>query len=154
MVHQYNLKEFEDMARWVERNEFVEWNIDVPCEGGRLSQNREYLVAPEEGASYLEYATGGSYHGGGEEPFACGYHMCTVTPKGEVLKCGFFEEPLGTLREGLEASWNRSRPIPLTDLECGPCPHLSACKGGCRFRAPDLLGKDPVMCALYGQRCP
>jgi len=154
MVHRYNLKEFDDMAKWVEGNGFVEWNIDMPCQTGRLSENPEYLVTPEEGAPYLQYAAGGSYHGGGDEPFACGYHLCTVTAEGDVLKCGFVQEPLGTLREGLEVSWKRARPIPLGNLECGPCPHLAACKGGCRFRAAGPLGKDPVMCALYGQQSP
>jgi radical SAM protein with 4Fe4S-binding SPASM domain len=154
MVHRYNLNELDGMAAWVKEQGFTEWNIDVPCETGRLSHNREFLVSPTQGAPYLAYAAGGSYHGGGDEPFACGYHLCTVTPEGKILKCGFFEEPLGTLKDGLEASWRRLRPVPLSDLECGSCPHLPVCKGGCRFRAAGPLGKDPVMCALYGREEP
>jgi len=149
MVHRYNLKEFDGLARWVERQQVVEWNIDVPCKAGRLSENSDFLVAPEEGAPFLEYATGGSYHGSGE-PFACGYHLCAVTPEGDVLKCGFFQDRLGSLKEGLEVSWKRSKHIPLSELQCAPCSHLSDCKGGCRFRATSPLGKDPVMCAFYG----
>jgi radical SAM protein with 4Fe4S-binding SPASM domain len=149
MVHRYNLDEFEDLAGWIANQEVVEWNIDVPCQAGRLSESTDFLVAPAEGAPFLKYATGGSYHGSGE-PFACGYHLCTVTAKGDVLKCGFFQRPLGSLEEGLETSWKRSQPIPLSNLQCAPCPHLLDCKGGCRFRAASLLGKDPVMCALYG----
>ncbi|MDY6990296.1 MAG: radical SAM protein [Thermodesulfobacteriota bacterium] len=151
MVHRHNLKEFDGLARWIERQQVVEWNIDVPCEAGRLSENSDFLVAPEEGAPFLEYATGGSYHGSGE-PFTCGYHLCTVTPEGDVLKCGFFQDRLGSLKEGLEVSWKRSRHIALSELECAPCPHLSDCKGGCRFRATSPLGKDPVMCAFYGAK--
>ena len=150
MVHRYNLDEFEALAKWIGDQEILEWSIDVPCAAGRLLENRDFLPTPEEAAPFLRYATGGSYHGT-EDPFACGYHLCTVTPEGAVLKCGFFEdEPLGSLEEGLEVSWKRIRPVPLSDLECASCVHLLDCKGGCRFRATSLLGKDPVMCALYG----
>jgi radical SAM protein with 4Fe4S-binding SPASM domain len=149
MVHRGNLEEFEDLARWIEGMDVVEWNIDVPCNAGRLSDNTELAVTPEEGAPLLRFATGGSYHGA-EEPFACGYHLCTVTAAGDILKCGFYpESPLGTLGDGLETAWRRSKPIPLTELQCESCTHLLECKGGCRFRAPHLLGKDPVMCALF-----
>jgi radical SAM protein with 4Fe4S-binding SPASM domain len=150
MVHRYNLEEFEMLAEWVRDQDILEWSIDVPCAAGRLLGNLDFLPTPEEAAPFLRYATGGSYHGA-DEPFACGYHLCTVTPEGAVLKCGFFgDRPLGSLEEGLEASWKRIRPVPLGDLECASCPHLLDCKGGCRFRAESLLGKDPVMCALYG----
>jgi radical SAM protein with 4Fe4S-binding SPASM domain len=150
MVHHYNLKEFDALAKWIEELGITEWNIDVPCAAGRLSENPGFWVRPKEGAAFLQYAAGGSYHGA-EEPFACGYHLCTVTAEGDVLKCGFFHsEPLGSLDEGLEVSWKRARPVRVSELECDPCPHLSDCKGGCRFRAESPLGKDPVMCALYG----
>ena len=149
MVHRYNLKEFETLARWIEDLQALEWSIDVPCATGRLSENPGLLVTPEQGAPYLKYATGGSYHGA-DEPFACGYHLCTITAEGKILKCGFFDgQPLGSLNEGLEASWKRARHLPLSELECTSCSHLSDCKGGCRFRAESPLGKDPVMCALY-----
>jgi radical SAM protein with 4Fe4S-binding SPASM domain len=149
MVHRHNLEEFETLAKWVGDQEVLEWSIDVPCTAGRLMENSDFLTTPEEAAPFLKYATGGSYHGAAE-PFACGYHLCTVTPEGAVLKCGFFgDKPLGSLEEGLEASWKRILPVPLSDLECASCSHLLECKGGCRFRAESLLGKDPVMCALY-----
>ncbi len=149
MVHRYNLKEFDALAKWIEGLGVTEWSIDMPCEAGRLSENPAFLVTPQEAAPLLQYATGGSYHGT-DEPFACGYHLCTVTPEGDILKCGFFdEEPLGYLREGLEVSWKRSRPLQINELECGQCPYLSDCKGGCRFRAANWEGKDLVMCAMY-----
>jgi radical SAM protein with 4Fe4S-binding SPASM domain len=150
MVHRYNLKEFDALAKWIDDREVVEWNIDVPCTAGRLSENPDFFVTLEEGVPFLKYATGGSYHGS-DEPCACGYHLCTVTPEGDILKCGFYKDrPLGSLTEGLEVCWKRTRPVPLSQLECASCPHLLDCKGGCRFRAESPLGKDPVMCALYG----
>lgn len=149
MVHRHNIKELEALAEWINAREIVEWNIDVPCAAGRLPESPEFFVSPEEGAPFLKYARGGSYHGS-DEPYACGYHLCTVTPEGNILKCGFFkDDPLGSLTEGLEVSWSRIRPVPLRALECAPCPYLQECKGGCRFRAESPLGKDPVMCALY-----
>jgi len=152
MVHRHNLTEFETLARSIEDLLVVEWSIDVPCRTGRLSENTELWVTPEQGAPFLKYSTGGSYHGA-DEPFACGYHLCTITAEGKILKCGFFDEsPLGYLNEGLEVSWKRARHLPLTELECASCPHLSDCKGGCRFRAESPLGKDPVMCALYASQ--
>jgi radical SAM protein with 4Fe4S-binding SPASM domain len=151
MVHQHNLKEFPELAKWIEARQAVEWNIDVPCKAGRLSDNPELAITPQQGAPFLRYGFGGSYHGA-EEPFACGYHLCTVTASGDVLKCGFYPEPpLGSVEEGLERAWKKSRHIPLADLTCAPCAHLLECKGGCRFRAPHLLDKDPVMCALFNE---
>lgn len=150
MVHRYNLEDFESMSQQLEALGVVEWNIDVPCSAGRLTQHETFCVPPEVGAPYLAYATGGSRHGG-DEPFACGHHLCTVTPGGRVLKCGFYDSrPLGSLEEGLETSWKRANHLPLNELECGPCEHLAYCKGGCRFRAGSPLGRDPVMCAFYG----
>lgn len=149
MVHRYNLDEFQGLSALINVLDVVEWNIDVPCAGGRLSEHRDYLVTPEEGAFFLDYAIGGSYHSG-DEPYACGHHLCAVTPEGYIVKCGFFmEKPLGHIKEGLETSWKRMHHIALSELECAPCPHLMDCKGGCRFRADSLLGKDLVMCALY-----
>jgi radical SAM protein with 4Fe4S-binding SPASM domain len=150
MVHSHNLKDFARLADLVADLGAIEWSIDVPCTTGRLSAHPELSVPPEQGAPFLRYAFGGSYHGA-EEAYACGYHLCTVSPQGNVLKCGFFDEtPLGTLKEGLETSWKRARHLPLSELACSQCPHILECKGGCRYRAKSPLGKDPVMCALYG----
>jgi radical SAM protein with 4Fe4S-binding SPASM domain len=149
MVHAYNREEFDRLVDFVADLGVVEWSIDVPCQTGRLSVHPEFIVSPEQGAPLLRHAFGGSYHGA-EEDYACGYHLCTISPQGKVLKCGFFDEaPLGDLAEGLEVSWQRARHIPLADLQCSPCPHIRECKGGCRFRAGTPLGKDPVMCAFH-----
>ena len=151
MIHRANLSELETMADWIDALGVLEWNMDVPCMSGRLQDNAEIAVNPEEGAPFLKLARGGSYHGS-EAPYACGYHLAMVTPEGDVLKCGFFpEHRLGSVQEGLETCWKRAVHLPLTELECATCTHLSECKGGCRFRAPHLHGKDPVMCALFNE---
>lgn len=150
MVHPANMAEFDALAGFVADLDAVEWSIDVPCQTGRFSTHPELAVSPEQGAPFLRYGFGGSYHGA-EEPYACGYHLCTVTPRGEVLKCGFFDNaPLGKVSQGLETAWKRAKHLPLSELACSDCRHVTKCKGGCRFRAGSTLGKDPVMCALYG----
>jgi len=50
----------------------------------------------------------------------------------------------------LENCWLRLPRLKLSELECAACPYLTECRGGCRFRAGEGLGPDPVMCALYG----
>jgi radical SAM protein with 4Fe4S-binding SPASM domain len=149
-VHKDNLDEFKEMESLFRKIGVREWGIDVPCVSGRLEANREIMPPLEQAASLLKHAYGGSYHGGGEG-YACGLHLATLTPEGDLLKCGFYpNEPLGTLREGLKKALERAKPIPLADIECGNCNYVSECAGGCRYRAPSPTAPDPVMCALYG----
>lgn len=53
MVHRHNLKEFDALAKWIEELDVIEWNIDVPCVAGRLLENPDLLVTPEQGAPFL-----------------------------------------------------------------------------------------------------
>ncbi len=152
MIHTGNLDEIDELSGLVRGLGAREWGLDVPAVAGRMQENRELQVEPETGASFLKYAFGESYHGGGEG-YACGHHICTITPSGKIAKCGFYEDtPLGHAEEGLLACWQRTQHIPLEDLECAGCPHLRSCGGGCRYRAPGPLAPDPVMCALYAPR--
>jgi radical SAM protein with 4Fe4S-binding SPASM domain len=151
MIHKGNLSEFEELAGFVEKSGAIEWGVDLPCEAGTWNANRELMVSPEEAAPYLNFAFGGGYHGAAEG-YSCGRHLMTVLPSGLAVKCGFYEkEPLGDARQGLIKSWLRLKHIPLDQLECRDCPVLEECTGGCRFRAGDLLSKDPLMCRLFGQ---
>ena len=150
MIHPGNLGELEEMQNWLQKLGIREWNLDIPCISGRLSQNQDLWVDPEEGAQYLDFGFGGSDHGGTGD-FACGRHLAAVFPDGRVAKCGLFgDQPLGRLEEGLENCWLRLQHCRLNDLECAACGHLADCRGGCRFRAGSGLGPDPIMCARYG----
>jgi len=150
MVHRANLEEFDALEALVRELGAREWSIDAPCPAGRLGSRSRFRVAPAEGAAAMARAFGGSFHGS-SEGFACGRHLATVMPDGSVAQCGFYaDQPLGHLSESLRVCWSRRRHLPLRDLECADCEALKECGGGCRFRAGGL-GKDPVMCALYGR---
>lgn len=152
MVHAGNLQEFERLNEFVREIEATDWGIDVPCVTGALAGNQELSVPHAQAAACLRYAYGGGYHGS-SDGFACGRHLMSVLPTGSAVKCGFYEEqPLGDARRGLRDCWLRLQHIPLAQLACGDCEFLEACAGGCRFRAPDPLAPDPVMCALYGRQ--
>lgn len=150
MLHRGNLDEMEELSRLVQRMGAREWGIDVPVSAGRMSKHPELQVNPEEAAGAIRYGFGGSYHGG-TQGYACGYHLCTIMPSGEVAKCGFYkDQPLGHVKEGLQTCWERNKHLSLDRLECRKCSYLQDCGAGCRYRASHPLGPDPVMCALYG----
>jgi len=154
MIHRGNLDEFDRMQEFVQDAGATEWGIDALCMAGNLEKNRDLAVSCETAAPLLKYARGGGYHGS-SDGFACGRHLMTVLPSGKAVKCGFYEnETLGDARENLAGCWSRIRHIALKDLECGSCPVVEECAGGCRFRAPHPLAPDPVMCAVYGRRPP
>ena len=151
MVHRGNLREFDQLARFVEEIGAVEWGVDLPCLAGSLEEHSDLMISPEEAVPYLNFSFGGGYHGS-SEGYACGRHLMTVLPSGQAVKCGFYQNrPLGDARQGLIACWLRLKQIPLAKLECRDCRVLADCAGGCRYRAAKPLGKDPLMCALYGQ---
>ena len=152
MIHHGNLHEFEELRRFTEEIGAIEWGIDVLCMAGSLKENRDLTVPYEKAVSFMAYSYGGGYHGP-SDGFACGRHLMTVMPTGKACKCGFFEDnPLGDARQGLLNCWMKLEHTPLKELECKDCPVVKECAGGCRYRAPDPLAPDPVMCALYGMQ--
>ena len=50
MIHRGNLAELAEMQVWLQDLGVREWNLDIPCIGGRLAQNQELSVDPGEGA--------------------------------------------------------------------------------------------------------
>ncbi len=151
MVHRKNLGEFDQLARLVKEIGAVEWGVDVPCLAGSLKEHSDLLVPYEEAVPFLNFSFGGGYHGSADG-YACGRHLLTVLPGGQAVKCGFYEEQiLGDARRGLIECWLKLQHIPLKKLECRGCPALEECAGGCRYRADHPFGRDPLMCALYGQ---
>ncbi|MBU1274306.1 MAG: radical SAM protein [Proteobacteria bacterium] len=151
MVHAHNLEEMAGLEELVRQLGAGEWGIDAPCLSGRLGENPELAVSPEQAAQAMALAYGGAFHGGGGGA-ACGLHLATVAADGKVAQCGFYlDQPLGRAEEGLWTCWDRRKTVSLNDLNgCRDCEAADDCGGGCRFRAPDPLGPDPVMCAAYG----
>jgi radical SAM protein with 4Fe4S-binding SPASM domain len=152
MVQPANLADFDALEHLFKNMGIKDWTVDIPCLTGRLTENREFYVSPEEGGKYLGYGYGGGLHsaGGG---YGCGLHLMSVMANGKIAKCTFYEKnAAGTVDEGLAAVWGRMRPILLKDLSCD-CAYLEVCRGGCRYRA-ELLegkgGKDLYRCILYG----
>jgi len=152
MVHPANLADFDTMEQLFKNMGIKDWTVDIPCAIGRLRNNKQFYVDPEEGGKYLGYGYGGGLHstGGG---YGCGLHLMSVMASGKIAKCTFYEKnAAGTVDEGLAAVWRRMPPILLKDLSC-KCAYLEVCRGGCRYRA-ELLegkgGKDLYRCVLYG----
>jgi MoaA/NifB/PqqE/SkfB family radical SAM enzyme len=152
MIHQKNLKEFDQLSSLLQSKNIGEWNVDVPCIEGRLKENQDLWVAPPEAGRFLSYGYGGGFHGSTNNS-TCGAHLCAILPDRTVCKCGLFsQEPAGLIEEGLRACWQRIPRIPLKDLIC-KCPEIEACKGGCRYRAKlqgDLLQPDLFQCYARG----
>ncbi len=152
MAHAHNQEEMAGLAKLVEELGAQEWSVDAPCIAGRLAEESSSLaITPQLAARAMEYAFGGTYHGGSGS-MACGLHLCTVGADGKVAQCGFFfDQSLGMMREGLWSCWARREPLALNQVPaCATCQAAQDCGGGCRFRAPALDRPDPVMCALYG----
>ena len=152
MIHQRNLKEFDQLASLLQCKGIREWNVDVPCLEGRLKKNQEFWVTAAEAGRLLNYGFGGGWHGS-KNNSTCGAHLCAILPNGRVSKCGLFgEETVGSVEEGLRICWQRIPRIPLEDLTC-TCSELEACRGGCRYRAKihgGLLQPDPFQCYARG----
>jgi len=150
MIHRYNLEEFERMAAFAEAIGAVEWGIDALCVAGALAGRRDLLVSHEACVPLMSYGFGGGYHGA-SEGYACGRHLMTVMPDGRAAKCGFYMDvPVGDARKGLRQCWEKIDHIRLSALSCSDCRFIGECRGGCRFRAPEPLAPDPLMCRLYG----
>lgn len=152
MVYPGNLDDFDAMEGLFRSQGVREWTVDVPCAAGRLKDNRQLTISPEDGGRYLGYGYGGGMHATGPG-HACGMHLMAVLPDGRAAKCTFYgDRSVGTIGEGLRACWQRIRPIKLEHLDC-KCEYVEACRGGCRYRA-ELLdkpqGRDLYRCSLYG----
>jgi radical SAM protein with 4Fe4S-binding SPASM domain len=151
MVHQGNLSDFDAMEHLFKDMGIKDWAVDVPCTIGRLKENAEFHVTPEEGGKYLGYGYGGGLHSS-TEGYGCGHHLMAVLADGKVAKCTFYgDHPVGALDEGLRTAWQRTQPIRLKDLKCD-CESLEICRGGCRYRAELIQGKggkDLYRCMLY-----
>ena len=147
-----NLRDFDEMESLFKGLGIKDWTVDIPCITGRLKDHAEFHLKPEKGGKYLGYGYGAGLHGTGQG-FGCGLHLMSVLADGKVAKCTFYaDHAVGTIGQGLKACWDRIQPIKLKTLGCD-CEYLDVCRGGCRYRAELLDGKngrDLYRCTLYG----
>lgn len=152
MVHTKNHGDFDEMERLFKNIGIKDWTVDVPCLTGRLKENTEFQITPEQSGKYLRYGYGNGLHAGASG-FACGLHLMAVMSDTSVSKCTFYsDKAVGRIEDGLRVCWQRMQPIRLDELKCD-CKHIESCRGGCRYRAElfgDLFGKDLYRCSFYG----
>jgi radical SAM protein with 4Fe4S-binding SPASM domain len=152
MIHAGNMGELDGLEALVHYLGAREWNLEVPTAAGRWLAEAGLALSPEAAAQHLGHAFGASYHGSASG-HACGYHLASLLPGGELCACGFYQDaPLGNAgTEGLPAVWGRKQVGLVEDIPgCRECEDNESCGGGCRFRAGGNR-PDPVMCAAYGR---
>jgi hypothetical protein len=76
------------------------WTVDIPCVTGRLKENTEFQISPEEGRKYLRYGYGGGIHTAASG-FAYGLHVSL-----DELKCDC--EYIESCREVVDTGLNFS----------------------------------------------
>ncbi len=152
MIHRENLNQFDSLASLMLSKKIGEWNVDLPCIAGRMAENRNLWVSPEEAGPFLRYGYGGGLHSS-EKDSTCGAHLCAILANGQVAKCGLFsQEPVGSIAEGLRSCWERIPRIALKELACN-CDIIEECRGGCRYRAKlrgDIFKPDLFQCYARG----
>src|SRR4030043_894605 len=70
MVHSKNLGEFDELERLFKDMGIKDWTVDIPCITGRLQENPEFQINPEQGGKYFRYGYGKRLHAGASG-FAC-----------------------------------------------------------------------------------
>lgn len=152
MIHGGNLQDFSRLSDLVGELGVREWSIDLPSPTGHMSQNLDLLVDPKAAGPLLSQSFGGAIHES-SPGYGCGAHLMAVMANGEIARCGFYaEHPVGAIKEGLAAGWEKIKPVRLADLECD-CEFVADCRGGCRFRAAGYngtMGPDLAQCYRYG----
>lgn len=64
MAHTKNLDDFDEMERLFKDMGIKDWTVDVPCITGRLEENPEFQLSPEQGGKYMRYSFGNGPHAG------------------------------------------------------------------------------------------
>lgn len=151
MVHPRNLDDFDKMDRLFTGMGIKDWTVDIPCVAGRLRDNSEFQMSPEEGGKYVSYGHGEGLHSGATG-FACGSNLMAVISDGRIAKCSFFSDNhVGRIEDGLAECWRKIKPVRLDELHCD-CEFIESCRGGCRYRAMllgDIFGRDLYKCNYY-----
>lgn len=158
VIHKENIEEFDELENLVKNLKIREWTIDALTITGNLKSNKKLWVSPEEAYTIMQkYGFSVEDHPKAEG-YGCGAHLLAILATGSVAFCSFYEnEPIGQIDEGLENLWKKKKQVILKELECFKinCPFLQECRGGCRFRARNLSGKekspDLFKCYQFGR---
>ena len=160
MIHGKNISEMNELQDILRNLKVDNWYLDVPTITGDFKENSDFYAKIDEAANILRNYGWGEQIYDWEDEYACGTHLCAAMPNGDVIKCGLFsEEPVGNLNNRtLQECWEEiiNKYIwKQKDLECTSldCPHISDCRGGCRYRAKvltnNLFGVDEVKCRAF-----
>ncbi len=154
VIHARNLGELEELGTLLSEMGVSAWNLEYPVASGRMADNPDLMLEPEEAAPFFELEWGWGAHEGAPG-YACGAHLAAVEPGGRLVKCGYYREVSGgRLEKGLRQAW-RDLPKLRLEGECASCELLAECGGGCRYRAESTCGAggpDLLMCARMGRR--
>jgi len=156
MIHAKNFNEFPMLKKLVEELNADEWLLDIISPKGNAEENEKIFLEEKKAAEiFKNYGFSFGVHEG-DENYSCGSHLCSVSPKGEVTRCGFFDESAGNIKKlSLEECWRKiaANYIPkIETLECKACKFLHWCRGGCRYRALEegsFYARDSFMCQVF-----
>jgi len=155
MVNRHNCNDFSKMESLFKEMGIKEWSVDVPVEMGYArNEPQSILLSAKDASKYLSFGFGGGlYKSSGK--YACGAHLCAVTPSGDVCKCGFYSDSSsGNIEDKtLRDCWVKIEKIKLDELECRTCSVINECRGGCRYRAlaeGSERGRDSAKCFFFG----
>ncbi|RMF94014.1 MAG: radical SAM protein [Candidatus Schekmanbacteria bacterium] len=159
MANKKNANDFPAMEKIFRDMGIKEWSVDVPVSlGYATTYSSSILLSPKEAYKYLNFGFGGGLYNS-SEGYACGAHLCAVTPNADVCKCGFYyDSPSGNLeKKSLKECWEKIEKIRIDEIECRNCKVVNECRGGCRYRASmegSEKGTDIVKCFFYGVKNP
>lgn len=158
VIHKGNLTEFDELESLIKTLKIREWTVDALTITGNLKLHKELWVSPEQACKIMQRYGFSLEDHPRAEGYGCGVHLLTVLATGMAAFCSFYEnEPIGHIDEGLENLWKKKKQVILKELECTKinCPFVQECRGGCRFRATFLTGKeqgpDLFKCYQFGR---
>ncbi len=153
VIHRHNLDELPRLGELLREMGVWAWTLEYPVAEGRLRENPVLVPSLEEAAPLLGLGWGDSLHEGAPG-YACGPHLATVLPSGELVKCDYYPQVSGgQAGEGLRRAWE-ALPKMRQEGICAGCGLLPECGGGCRYRAEVMRGEggpDPVACLRMGR---
>jgi len=161
MIHKKNINELNQLSETLKELNVDHWSLDIPVLTGDFIKNRDYIPDLEKAVNALKKFGWGGCPEEEINEWACGSHVCSIMPNGDVAKCQFFsDKPVGNLKEiSLLDCWKKIQKNYIwkkKELQCNKlnCPYLEECRGGCRYRAfsltNDILGIDKIKCISYG----